>query len=436
MMGRELEGLVKVELYNNKTMKKEAEIKTHNFISKLTREFYYRLQFNALFTKWANTETANIDFSTEVGNPFGFLILTTATHDESPSTERDLKGSLVGYASTDEPYSGALETRGTLNQNETSIGVDKARFVFDFPTDRANGTFQSIYFTHKKLPLGEDVINNLPNIPNKDKLIGDIKGIQRLGNRLYVVSRNNVIVYDSSMNPIVNLGLRDFGYDGDEFTNEYATLIGPAITEQGDKMYILKPTSINSGTYWRLDSVNLTTFEVINEITSVTSSNYGDVFAVKDGFLWVSDRYGNTNSLTVRRLNIGENTLNSIPVDFTEVDGVTGLFGTGGSTDYLYTKNITWVEDDIAELTIELRQTKRSLSVLARLEGNTFKVLPVVTSPKWGRWNDDYKITPGLTLAPEGQISSRVKLRDPVTKTEQHTMKVTYEFTLPKLPTV
>jgi hypothetical protein len=51
----------------------------------------------------------------------------------------------VGHAGT--PYSGTHPTRGTYNENESSVFENGARMVWDFGTDKANGVIKSLSLT-------------------------------------------------------------------------------------------------------------------------------------------------------------------------------------------------------------------------------------------------------------------------------------------------
>jgi hypothetical protein len=51
----------------------------------------------------------------------------------------------VGHAGT--PYSGVHPTRGTYNENESSVFANGARMVWDFGTDKANGVIKSVSLT-------------------------------------------------------------------------------------------------------------------------------------------------------------------------------------------------------------------------------------------------------------------------------------------------
>lgn len=78
--------------------------------------------------------------------PFNTLLLTTADHPVD-TAERTVKGASVGWANKQSPYSGADHQRGVVNLVDSVVsGRTYYRWVFDWPTNAANGTFQSIYW--------------------------------------------------------------------------------------------------------------------------------------------------------------------------------------------------------------------------------------------------------------------------------------------------
>lgn len=71
------------------------------------------------------------------------------TDMDSDTSENELEyetGEIIGRANTFYTYSGDSAVKGSLNISESYIDVEnhKIRYVFDFPTNAANGTFQSV----------------------------------------------------------------------------------------------------------------------------------------------------------------------------------------------------------------------------------------------------------------------------------------------------
>ncbi len=78
---------------------------------------------------------------------FRYLVLTDSALAESPTTENSIPGNVVGFASR-APYVGSDSKTGTINQAESFGDETKAHWVFDFATNVANGTINSVCWTY------------------------------------------------------------------------------------------------------------------------------------------------------------------------------------------------------------------------------------------------------------------------------------------------
>ena len=139
-------GKIKVELFDDLTGKKIDELVGENFISKGVRDILFKMAMASLFTQ--GKHTGGRDYYRDINDPFQYMVLTNATHAEAPDSEWLIRGNDVGYAYTDSTYSGDNTMRGSYNAGESFTNREQIHIVVDFPTHAANGTFQSIYFTH------------------------------------------------------------------------------------------------------------------------------------------------------------------------------------------------------------------------------------------------------------------------------------------------
>jgi len=150
-----VKGHVRIELYDAKTGELTDEQEGDNFIANFILTKALKQAQKALFVpqcynnsaalpllKSASSSTNNYD------GMFRYLVLTNSTDDESPSTETGLSGNIIGYADR-VPYVGADVLKGTINQVESYANEDKAHWVFDFGTDKANGTIGSVSWVYK-----------------------------------------------------------------------------------------------------------------------------------------------------------------------------------------------------------------------------------------------------------------------------------------------
>lgn len=74
------------------------------------------------------------------------MALTTGDIPEDPYDYFSW-GNIIGYADGITPYSGSDNLRGSVNQSETTKITNTKHYVIDFPTNAANGTFRSIYWS-------------------------------------------------------------------------------------------------------------------------------------------------------------------------------------------------------------------------------------------------------------------------------------------------
>lgn len=81
-------------------------------------------------------------------NLFGGIMLLGSTLDERTDNVM-LQADAIPVATAGEPYSGSLVTRGTLNSNESYAMENGYHFTWDFGTDKANGTIKSVALTSR-----------------------------------------------------------------------------------------------------------------------------------------------------------------------------------------------------------------------------------------------------------------------------------------------
>src|SRR5690606_37275248 len=131
-------GKIKVELFDDLTGRKIEEIKTENFIAKGI-DYLYHLAMISIFTDGRYTGGFNAYDS--FNDPFQYMILTDASHTEDPANEWVVKGKQIGFAHTNQTYSGSDEYRGSYNAGESFTNREQVHVVIDFPTHAGNGTF-------------------------------------------------------------------------------------------------------------------------------------------------------------------------------------------------------------------------------------------------------------------------------------------------------
>lgn len=136
-------GTATIKLYDSLTGKQTYEAKSENRISAVfgniayLEGFYYPILDNCIEYLLSDI------YSTY---PFRVMSLTTGDIPEDPY-DYFTWGSVIGYADCVDSYSGSDNLRGSINQSETTRTSGKKHYVIDFPTNAANGTFRSIYWS-------------------------------------------------------------------------------------------------------------------------------------------------------------------------------------------------------------------------------------------------------------------------------------------------
>lgn len=134
-----VKGFVTVELFDNGY--KIKTVKSKNMITQFAKAHMIWDMKEDFFRGCPGTLPG------EPGYYLNNIILTssTATPQDIPLQET---GSVTGWADKT-PYSGSDVYRGTINTAESYATNDKVHWVFDWPTHAGNGTFQTIIWGNK-----------------------------------------------------------------------------------------------------------------------------------------------------------------------------------------------------------------------------------------------------------------------------------------------
>lgn len=388
-------GQIKIELFDELTGKKMKEVNTHNFISKGVRSYLYRLAIKGLFIR--NKATGGRDVYPDIKDVFQTLVLTDASHTEDPDNEWLLKGKEIGYAHTHETYSGSNVLRGTYNTKESYTNLDRVHMVFDFPSHSGNGVFQSLYFIGESEVLiynSENTLSKYFNRPLQYNVAGKYHNglIYVLGNDSSGNSNNNsnkLQVFDKQFNLLNEYNLPS-NFDDFEIV--------------GDKIYFVR-SSTSSQPLYVADLNN----PVVTTLVSVSLPN--NYYA--RGIVWNGSRFivsssnGTTNNSTHRITELDSNfnainnkdigsLYNGAKLRLEEGHLLITTSGYAGSTKRLY--------------------SDYSLS--------NFNVPDFLCT-----FDDKMLLNSGFVM-PKMNIASRALLDEPVAKTDQYTMKITYDFVL------
>ncbi|CAJ1611104.1 hypothetical protein [Clostridium perfringens] len=157
----QLSGKYKIQLFDKDTNELIEEVEKHNVISKIpfSTAFYNHIYRGFIY----NDNRIGLDYSS-LSDTYkwysGYINWLMLTNDPEASENDDknpvIFGDMIGYARYNDNNSYSDVKRGIFNQNETTYIENKfdggtkiksvtRHIVWDFPTDKGNGTFDNIY---------------------------------------------------------------------------------------------------------------------------------------------------------------------------------------------------------------------------------------------------------------------------------------------------
>ena len=147
-----VEGRVRVLLLDARTGKVVQEAEGSNFLSRALTERILRVAQRYAFAhqhpvQFDDCAWTNFTHNADAAGFFQWMVLTNSAMAESPTTEREVPGLVVGYANR-QTHTDADLRRGHINRAESTHSPNRTRWTFDWPTDRGNGTIQSVCWAH------------------------------------------------------------------------------------------------------------------------------------------------------------------------------------------------------------------------------------------------------------------------------------------------
>jgi hypothetical protein len=133
----EVKGKAFVELFDERTKKKILEAETENVINNVLVKDAFLTTYDSLIG-WNSISAMRRSL-------FQNIVLTNYIGAED-ANNFFISGDIIGWAARQGGYVGADVQRGTINIAESSRDYGEFKFVFDFPTHAANGTFRSIWW--------------------------------------------------------------------------------------------------------------------------------------------------------------------------------------------------------------------------------------------------------------------------------------------------
>ncbi|WP_342578433.1 hypothetical protein [Psychrobacillus sp. FSL K6-2843] len=390
------QGKIKVELFDDAAKERVKEVDTHNFISQGVLDHLFKFAMKSLFTQ--TRKSGGIKLYDKINDPFRAIHLTDASHPEDAQNEWAIKGKEIGYALSNVIYSGSDIKQGVYNEIESFTGVKNVRMVFDFPTHCANGTFESIYFSHRGPVFNEDF--NSINLPYEKLPISygtntaGISSMKKYGDKIYVLRSDlkTFDVLDSQYSTLQSVTL--------PYINTYDfEIVGN---------YIYLTTTSTSQAVYRMPINDLSTNEIM--VTGYTTAGGICYDEMNEQFI-VARSSNNSSSavVTVRRYDKSFTELSAKVLNgFTNSYTLLRLFNVSGTI--LINNRILSETDETTDFDIS----------------GSGKIVGFIDDKFFVQSNYQYPVY----IIPKAQIASRSLLDTPITKNPNQTMKITYDFIL------
>lgn len=376
--------------------------------------------------------------------PFKAMYLSVYDAPERPLTERAMFGDNLGYCFREGTYSGTDTRRGTFNGAESFVESKHIRFVYDFPTHAANGVIKSLYWASSEMNgtafEPERIDFELPtgyvfriDSPTSNE---NTYGMRIKGSKFYVSCEKS----DGSEHGIA---VFDIDLTNGTITFDEATGVIPINTSYGIQDFDFHETTgdiyVKQGAYGRIYRYPSTGGDSIawpGGNSYLTASAHSTDDAYRHAFCLVGDIiYYMEHSYTtyLRAKNINDLNTELIPaitlwsgyeygtmVSYTDY----GLAISDTSRDNIY------IYDDLTEGFNRTDQALRHMETYVnydKLGGHLMKGSD--GEPKYLRGDaDNDKSTGRLYIFGVGDIGGRNLLPTPIEKTDEYTMKVTYDL--------
>lgn len=446
-------GIHTIQLFNKKTGVLEKELKSENFIGIVWDEIQKAIAKQAFMTNyfsWGSSYglglngssaslllTTNASYEKLMGIPFnnglGFLtpfaniLLTNDVSIESPLTERLWKGEVLGYALRETTYSGSSTKQGSFNNVESLLENKHIKFVWDFPTHASNGTINSLVWSED---IAKNGLSPTPEkmfeltAPNGYKFSPNRRGSKLKGNILYVNLEPVGETYKSAIAKyIVDLETKVATFDSVvKFDSPYGLTIRANydfdIDESTGEYYIAWYNSV----VYRYPA---TGGAFINFPNALVGLNGGYYIGIKDGILYhASSTLHSRVVLATGEKHAPDQTITEFnPASrIAFIDGV-GIIITGSSDAYIYddvTNGLYKTPNCLAPIAMV---NSLSSAIYAMYRGNDGDI-GALHSP-YEEWSGDKKT---IYRTKFGRVGGRNLLPEPITKTADYTMKVTYDL--------
>lgn len=397
-------GHVKVEVRN--TDGSLAQCEEHdNYVSpfvygalrKVTNSRFMQLQHVSSTSTTVTTGLAGIGSSIYMSKGLNTGLTLTDYAGVANERERVIHGDALAYGGYG--ASSSENDKGSFNPAESYQKANSQRFVYDFATTQANGSFQSVYTTMQTINFNSKYSAGL--LFNKD--VTSSRGIVNDGKTLIYQYNNGVTVI--TVDEFINLLQGGTPVSADHPLREFsinsriALRRGELWWSCGNRYVYHAPLS---------DLTNPTKVTTGNQVISVCWHPKRDTF-------FTVERVSNTSQLVERSTAFAQLRTFAIPSTPAQTFDLTAL----PEEDSIIVSGRVFDIDDNGN-TLQPRQDW----------GSTYGSIGSFHGCFMGDFLLDNAYL-GLDLGT--QYFSRARLDNPVTKNSRQTMKITYDFTMPPI---
>lgn len=406
-----VDGHVLIETFDAVTGKKKAETEGHNLFTNYGLERFRKYCSSAIGVQFGKNVYYHEDLENEVfyansNVAFGLLKYLFLTDNASAisATDTQIPGNLTGWA-TRATYAGTDVTRGSINLNETRFFKNGLKAVFDFGTDKGNGTHRSIFWSDQASLTAYNMLSSVePHLSTGESLASSY---------VQIVESNDGYLYGC-------VGTSLYKIDPTTYA-ELATYTLPA-TPTNNSIF-----DVFGGYCYFCTAHNSTTLYVYrlsdgtNSTLTLPGNSGGNGGAVIDGYLYYP--YSSTR-IYKYNLSAGTGVYNTVTLS-----GSGCYIVRNGSNIYLIDSSANLYSYDYATNTLTnlnravyttyLRSTHSTANKLLLFRGLNSKYDGSATNLV------NALFTHSLTQNPANMITGKV-LDAPVTKNNTQTMKVTY----------
>lgn len=389
---------LKVQLFNAKTGALEHEENSHNYLVPAIDDIMKAMS-RLVITQGARYLNEGFAVNARAFDPFRYLVLTN--NSDAVDTNESLFDSetVIGYAYKVQTYSGTDVLRGSINAVESNVNHDSATYIFDFATDKSNGTFQSLFFSESQTLATTRVYNETKQglFTNSSNCLCD---------------DGTYIYFPTSSTTIERYLVSDYSYVDEITLSQAVTNTIKDITTDGTHLYTIQSSYVAKYTL-------AGTF--VGEYSVGNANNNSIVYRSGDGLLYLGQSSG-LYSLTTSGASLTYiGSIGTTPSALGKTNNDELLIVAGGS---MYVNNFTLTSFEFYANTTG--------AILGVSNEDSTKVIAFTSESQYVNNIDDSPDTKyGLSEIKTSErfnVGSRIRLDAPVTKTNSQTMKITYTF--------